>query len=120
MSFSNEDKEWLSARFGQLDTGFEQLDTRFEQIDTRFGQLEARFEARFERIETRLTNLEEKVDQLDQKIERVETALLTEFHKWASPVEMRLRSHTTVLRTIDMDMEALTDRVKRLEGPAAA
>src|ERR1700685_887441 len=28
-------------------------------------------------------------------IERVETSLLTEFHKWASPLEMRVRSHST-------------------------
>lgn len=29
--------------------------------------------------------------QIDQKTERVETNLLTAFHNWASPVDMRLR-----------------------------
>lgn len=36
-----------------------------------------------------------------QDLERVETALLTEFHKWASPAEARARTHAAVLRAID-------------------
>jgi hypothetical protein len=42
-----------------------------------------------------------------QDLERVETALLTEFHKWASPVDTRQRSHSAMLRAIDQDLEAL-------------
>jgi hypothetical protein len=41
------------------------------------------------------------------RIERVETTLLTEFHKWASPAEMRARSHAAVLRAIDAGIEFL-------------
>ena len=48
--------------------------------------------------------------------ERVETNLLTEFHKWASPTEARQRPVAAALRAIDLEMEALSDRVKRLEG----
>jgi hypothetical protein len=48
-------------------------------------------------------------------IERVETSLLTEFHKWASPLEMRVRSHSTAIRASDLEMEALADRVSKLE-----
>ena len=33
-------------------------------------------------------------------LERVETALLTEFHKWASPADMRARTHTAAIRAI--------------------
>jgi hypothetical protein len=33
-----------------------------------------------------------------QDLERVETRLLTEFHKWASPVELRQRSHSAAMR----------------------
>ena len=40
------------------------------------------------------------------QLERVETALLTalltEFHKWAGPIEMRVRSHSAALRAIDL------------------
>jgi hypothetical protein len=35
------------------------------------------------------------------RIEQVETALLTEFHKWASPAEMRARTHAAAIRAID-------------------
>jgi hypothetical protein len=52
---------------------------------------------------------------ISEQLERVETRLLTEFHGWASPFEARQRSHTAVLRAIDVELEALTDRVKKLE-----
>ena len=45
------------------------------------------------------------------QLERVETKLLTEFHKWASPVEMRVRSHSAGLRAIDIEVEAVSDRI---------
>jgi hypothetical protein len=43
----------------------------------------------------------------------VETTLLTEFHKWASPNEARMRTHTAALRAIDL--EAVSERVTKLE-----
>ena len=55
------------------------LDKRVDAIEQRLTAMETKFEARFEKVET--------------KIEKVETTLLTEFHKWASPVESRLRTH---------------------------
>jgi hypothetical protein len=63
----------------------------------------ARFDARFAEMATK------------DNLERVETTLLTEFHKWASPLEARMRTHTAALRAIDAEMEALTDRVQKLE-----
>jgi len=51
-----------------------------------------------------------------EQLEKVETSLLTEFHKWPSPVEMRQRTHAAALRAIDTEMEALNDRVKKLEA----
>jgi hypothetical protein len=50
------------------------------------------------------------------QLERVETALLTEFHKWSSPVELRVRSHSAALRAIDVELESVADRVTKLEG----
>ena len=52
---------------------------------------------------------------LEERLEKLETTLLTEFHKWASPVELRQRSHAAALRAHDAEMEALNDRVKKLE-----
>ena len=48
---------------------------------------------------------------ITEQLERVETALLTEFHKWSSPLEMRVRSHSAALRAIDVEVEAIADRV---------
>lgn len=48
-------------------------------------------------------------------MEKMETALLTEFHKWASPVVTRLRSHSDALRTLDLEIESLQNRVDKLE-----
>jgi len=52
-----------------------------------------------------------------EQLERIETNLLTEFHKGASPVEMRQRTHSAALRAVDVEIEALTDRVQKLEHP---
>jgi hypothetical protein len=62
--------------------------------------------AQLERVEQRMT----------ARVERAETSLLTEFHKWASPVEMRVHSHSAALRALDLEQEALADRVTKLEG----
>jgi hypothetical protein len=55
--------------------------------------------------------------RIDAKIEKVETTLLTEFHKWASPAEIRGRTHAAVQHAIDLDMEISSDRVQKREGP---
>jgi hypothetical protein len=78
MALTDEDKEWLEARFAKQD---------------------------------------EKFAKVDEKIEKVETALLTAFHQWASPVEMRQRTHSAALRAMDLEIEALADRVTKLEPP---
>jgi len=66
-----------------------------------------------ERLEKFGERLEEK---FMERIEKVETTLLTEFHKWASPVELRQRSHAAALRAHDAELESLSDRLKNLEG----
>ncbi len=53
---------------------------------------------------------------ITEQLRTVETSLLTEFHKWASPSEARQRTHTAALRAIDLEMEALSERVSKLEG----
>jgi hypothetical protein len=53
---------------------------------------------------------------ITDQLRTVETSLLTEFHKWASPSEARQRTHTAALRAIDLEMEALSERVAKLEG----
>jgi hypothetical protein len=61
---------------------------------------------------------DEDKDWISGRLVRVGTNLLTEFHKWASPVEARQRSHAAALRALDVEMESLSDRAKNLEtGP---
>jgi hypothetical protein len=69
------------------------------------NQLAAQLEASEARVETRLL----------ERLEKVETTLLAEFHKWASPLDKRVRSHTAGLGAIDADLELLRIRVEKLE-----
>ena len=50
-------------------------------------------------------------------IEATETKLLTAFHQWASPMDARMRTHAAAIRALDLESEALNDRVTRLEPP---
>jgi len=59
--------------------------------------------------------ISEQLDRFRAQVEQVGTSLLTEFHRSASPVEARQRSHTAVLRAFDLEMESLPDQVKKLE-----
>ena len=57
-----------------------------------------------------------ELQQVRLELEKVETTLLTEFHKWASPVEMRQKSHAAAIRALDAEAESMSDRLKNLEG----
>jgi hypothetical protein len=70
--------------------------------------------AQFAGINGRIDRVE---TSFNARIERVETSLLTEFHKWASPMEQRMRSHRELLRTLDLETERLDERVAKLEPP---
>ena len=52
----------------------------------------------------------ERLGQVEQRfaerLEKVETTLLTEFHKWASPLEMRQRTHAAAIRALDEEVES--------------
>ena len=52
---------------------------------------------------------------ISDQLEKVETTLLTEFLKSASPLELRQRSHSAALRALDEEVESLSDRVRKLE-----
>jgi hypothetical protein len=47
---------------------------------------------------------EEDKQWIGQRLEKVETTLLTEFHKWASPVELRQKSHAAAIRALDTEV----------------
>jgi hypothetical protein len=63
-------------------------------------------------ISTQIAASDERVGM---RMEKIETALLTEFHKCTSAVITRPRSHSDALRTMDLELEALQGRVDKLE-----
>ena len=89
---TDEDRQWLTALVKGLQT----------QI---YG------------IEAETRNLEAR---LLERIELTETRLLTAFHQWASPMEARVKSHSSLLRALDLELESSLDAIKarldQLEG----
>jgi hypothetical protein len=53
---------------------------------------------------------------VNERCEQVETKLVTEFHKCASPADARHRTISAALRAIDLEMESNKDLAKKLEG----
>ena len=96
---THEDKKWFIDMEARLDDKIERavvrLDAKIERVD-----------AKFERTRT----------EFSENLERVETTLLAEFHKWASPLDARMRTHTALLRAIDLESEAMDERITKLEG----
>ena len=108
---TDEDKRWFTNQLDGVRVGLAQrLDERLER---------ARVESN-ERLDRVRVEFAEQLDRVrvefSERLEKVETTLLTEFHKWASPVETRQRSHAAALRAMDEEVESLADRLKKLEG----
>ena len=95
MNLTDDDKKWFEALVARFATK--------EDLE-RFATKED-LAAKLERYATK------------EDLERVETNLLTEFHKWASPTEARLRSYSANFHAIELELELLSHRIKKLEGP---
>ena len=61
--------------------------------------------------------------QITEHLEKLETKLLTAFHQWASPTESRVRSLSSGIHALDLDVENLKGdveslklRINKLEG----
>ncbi|MBC8167815.1 MAG: hypothetical protein H7Y20_18335 [Bryobacteraceae bacterium] len=65
-------------------------------MDNEVKQFLIAMEARFkERLDDKVNESEAR---LIQRMEKIETSLLTAFHQWASPAEMRARTHSAAIR----------------------
>jgi hypothetical protein len=68
-------------------------------------------------LDGRLDAAEERMKAYaDKRTDALETKLITAFQQWASPVEMRVRSHAAAIRAMDVEVESIADRVDKLEG----
>lgn len=65
------------------------------------------------------TQLRQVETGLRGEIGRVETNLLTAFRKEPSLMELRQRTRCAVMHMLDVEIEALNHRLKKLEPPAA-
>ena len=92
MSLTDEDKNWIASAIASANA----------ETEMRLGKL----------LTAKLDNLATRED-----LERVETSLLTEFHKWAGPMEQRMRSYREILRALDLETERLDERLAKLEPP---
>ena len=64
-----------------------------------------------------LIEMEERLKAyVNERCEQVETKLLTEFHKGASPADARSRTISAAIRAIDAEIEANAELAKKLEG----
>jgi len=115
MSLTDDDKNWIaSAIASAIGASEARLTHKLESLPGH-QDLE-RFATRqdLERFATR-QDLERFATRQD--LERVETSLLTEFHKWASPMEQRMRTHREALRALDLETARLDERITKLEPP---
>ena len=68
---------------------------------------------RLQALEARLATLATREELTD-----METKLLTAFHQWASPAESRMRSNRVALREVDIVLESIEARLRKLEDNA--
>jgi chromosome segregation ATPase len=146
MALSEDDKRWLESKFTAVDSRFTAIDSqvaaidsqvaaidsqvaavdskvaavdlRFAAVDSRFAAIDSQFAAvheNFVAIEKKFAPLATREDVFDS-----ETRLLTEFHKWASPMEKRNRGFLHLLDSMSEEIESLKSRMNNLEGRKSA
>jgi len=67
-------------------------------------------------MDEQFADIHRKLDAIFTKLDSLETHLLIEFKRWASPQEMRLRTHAAAIRALDAETEAQEDRLRTLES----
>jgi len=97
MALTDEDRSWFTTL-----------------VTTLIRQSEERTAVKFEAVDRRIDAVELR---MRGALEATENRLLTEFHKWASPLDARMRTHTAAIRALDLENEPLSDRVSKLEPP---
>jgi len=117
------EREYIDSRFAQER---EHTDAMFAQereyTAAMFAREREHTDAMFAQERESVAKLLAEVMRREREItnaalEHLETRLLTAFHQWASPMEMRARSHAAALRALDVELESVSERVKKLEDP---
>lgn len=85
-------------------------------------KLSSRIDSRFDAVERRLKTLEERSEQFPTKddVEKIETSLLTAFHGWARPMEVRVNNVTTIVMGFEERLALAEQRISELERKRAS
>ena len=104
----------IDGRMDAIDGKMATIDGRIDAIDGKMATIEARI---LNRTEGKLDAMEARInDRIGEAIETSATKLLTAFYQWASPVEQRMRTHREALRALDLQIDEIAGRVKKLEA----
>lgn len=87
----------------------ESLLTKFaERMETQLAGLRTE-------MRTELTEVRTELTEMHAKIERVETSLLTAFHGWARPTEIKFRASNAKVEAFGIQISGFDERVNLLE-----
>lgn len=108
---------WISWKPAstRLESRFDQLEARFTNLELRVDKLEARLDRLKDLFEDLSAQVNARVEEVDSRIERLETSLLTEFHKWARTYEVRVRGATVVIAEYGEPLGLVEERLSDLE-----
>jgi hypothetical protein len=110
-------KQYLDGKFREVEARFQAMDTRFTAMDTRFAAMDASLTA----MDARFTALDASLrEHVSIECEKVETKLLTEFHKWGRTSEMRTRQAITDVGLLGERVLNVEDRISALERQRSA
>ena len=98
-------KTHLEAMEARFDARFDGMDARFDRMDARLDGMDARSEAMEARFKTHVS----------VECEKIETKLLTEFHKWGRVSEIRTRQAMTDVAFLGERMMVAEERISALE-----
>jgi hypothetical protein len=87
-----------------------------EELKLFLTQISDHLKGRLDAMDARLEGMDGRLDAMKAGLEKMETTLLTEFHKWASPVETRARGSREIVHALELELDLLKDRVQKLEG----
>ena len=102
-------KQYLEAMEGRLTAKSEAMEGR---LTAKSEALEGRLTAKAEAMEGRLTAKAEALEErVNARIEKAETNLLTAFHSWARPMEIRVRGVSGVAFGFDERLALAEERI---------
>jgi hypothetical protein len=105
-------KTYLDGKFEAMEQrsadNLRTLDKRFVAIDQKFAAIDEKFMA----MDEKFTAMEQR--SLDN-LRDMETKLLTAFHGWGRPMEVRVNGMTSVVMGFDERLALVEQRVSELE-----